>query len=232
MCGRYAFSRIDRALIERLGLDEEPPAPPKKRFNLAPAQPVPVVRRDPEDGARRLTELRWGLVPRWAKEEGPVGRLINARAETVADKPSFRDAFASRRCLLPADGWYEWRALGAGRRQPWFLEPPGSPVCFAGLWERWRPPGRPEAPLETCTILTCAASGEAAQIHERMPLVLPEGAWERWLAPEPLTADERAQWLAPWNPAGLRLWAVDERVGSVEHDDPGLLDPAGQVELF
>lgn len=231
MCGRYAFSRIDQALIDRLALDEEPP-PLKKRWNLAPAQPVPVVRRDPDSGARALALLRWGLVPRWAKEEGPAGKTINARSETVADKPSFREAFARRRCLLPADGWYEWRALGKGRSQPWFLEPAASPVCFAGVWERWRPPDRPEAPLESCAILTCAATGEAAQVHERMPLVLPEAAWARWLEGTPLTPDERARRLAPWDTDGLRLWAVDERVGSVAVDDPGLLEPAGQGELF
>jgi putative SOS response-associated peptidase YedK len=229
MCGRYAFSRLDQLLIERLGLDEPPPPLPP-RWNLAPGQAVPVLRLEPGSRRRRLLALHWGLQPRPGASANRTGGWINARAETVAIKPAFREAFASRRCLLPADGWYEWRPAPAGGRQPWFLEPADSPVCFAGIWD---PPAAPEDPAQgRCAILTCAAGGEAARIHPRMPLILPEAAWERWLASDPLSEGDQADLLAPWNTAGLRCWPVDPALNSVAADHPGLQNPPAQGSLF
>ena len=218
------------------------------RYNIAPTSTVPVVlnrRVPPEDGNpgdgevhRYLRGMRWGLVPSWAKDVKIGAKLFNARADSVAAKPAFRSALAKRRCLLPASGYYEWRKVGTvGSRpdkQPFYITPAdGSVLAFAGLWEFWRSPEG--EPLVSATIITTDAVGELAEIHDRMPLVLPAADWDAWLDLDNAAADV-APLLVPPDPdlvAQLELRPVSTRVGSVVNDDPGLLDPvAVRAGLF
>jgi putative SOS response-associated peptidase YedK len=199
-------------------------------YNIAPTDPVPVVltrhRPGDRDGplVRQLRVARWGLVPSYAPDAAGAARRINARAETVARLPSFRAALARRRCLVPADGWYEWAVRDDGGRQPYFLTPEdGSLLAFAGLYEIW---GAAEARLLTCAIVTTTAVGELRRVHDRMPLVLPRASWASWLDP---ACPDPAPLLAP--PArdlvaGLELRPVGPEVGNVANDGPQLIAPA------
>lgn len=222
MCGRYTLTAPDPgALRARFGLDEAFVLTP--RFNVAPGDDVPAVTTD-RAGARRGDVLRWGLVPHWAKDPATGYRMINARAETVTERPAFRDAFARRRCLIPADGFYEWQAREGARRQPWWItRADHAPFAFAGLWATWRP--EPEAPpLRTCTILTTAAAPAIAPLHHRMPVILAPADEALWLAPD---ADHAAL-LALCDPAaGVPTTAreVGFAVNDARHDAPDCLDP-------
>jgi putative SOS response-associated peptidase YedK len=220
MCGRYAFFSPSDAVVRLFGLLRETELEP--RYNIAPTQWVPAVRED-GIGQRRLVMLRWGLLPSWARDPAMANRMINARAETVADKPAFRAAFRQRRCLLLADGWYEWQAVDAGK-QPWFLRRrDGAPFGMAGLWERRQPPEGGDA-IETCTIITTEATPGIRTIHERMPAVIAPAAYGAWLGagargPELqalLATNEDADWLAR---------PVSRRVNDAHNDGPGLIEP-------
>jgi len=222
MCGRYSLTSPVEAMAQLFGFPDRPNLAP--RYNIAPTQQAPVVRL--HGTGRELALLRWGLVPHWAKDPSIAARLINARAETVAEKPSFRDAFRRRRCLVPADGYYEWQKL-AGARQPWRMvlaggETQSRPFAFAGLWERWAGPDG--AALETFTILTTEANTATRDIHPRMPVVLEPDAHALWLEP---TADRRAleAVLKPYPSAAMTAYKVGRRVGNVRHDDAGLIAP-------
>jgi putative SOS response-associated peptidase YedK len=223
MCGRFTLSAQPALIAEAFGLSEVPPLAP--RYNIAPTQRAAVIRQPSGGGAPRLEELRWGLVPAWADDPSIGNRLINARSETVAEKPSFRSAFRHRRCLVPADGFYEW-AKTSGGRQPWhFHRPDHGPFGLAGLWERWQAPG--SEPLETFTILTTAANPVVARVHERMPVILPPEAYEEWLDPELDQPAHLARWLAPAPEELLVATAVSQRVNSSSVDDPDCLAPVG-----
>ncbi|PZF98682.1 SOS response-associated peptidase [Micromonospora deserti] len=218
MCGRYATTRSAgdlSALFEsyddtggRLGPDH----------NVAPTDPVPLVRVSPE-GHRALSMGRWGLVPPWSRSPAGAARMINARAETVASSRAYAGAFARRRCLVPADGWYEWVRRSGGGKQAYYMTPlDGSVLAFAGIWSVW---DGPDGPLLTCSVLTTAATGELAEVHERMPLLLPRERWAAWLAP----TDEPERLLAPPPPgwlAGLEIRPVGPAVGDVRNDGPQL----------
>lgn len=225
MCGRYRQARDPREVAEYF--ETVNPLPNGRRsWNIAPTQDALVVRRHPETGARHLDSLRWGLIPRWSKDGSGGAKMINARAETVAVKPAFRDAFARRRCLVPADGFYEWQAAPpGGRKQPFTIAAAdGVPLAFAGLWEGWRAPDGGEV-LRTFTIITTAANDQLRRLHERMPVMLPRTAWSAWLGedaaePEPLLSGA----LTP----PLALWPVSARVGRVGEDDAGLAEPFEQ----
>jgi putative SOS response-associated peptidase YedK len=195
MCGRYASTKNPATLaVEFDAVDATDGAAPEAGYNIAPTMPVlSVVTRHPRDRqgvadqdrtVRSIRVMRWGLVPHWAKDPGVGSRMITARAESAASKPAFRDALARRRCLLPADGWYEWQRLGT-HKQPFFITPAdGSGLAMAGLWSIWRPPDATAPPLVTCAVLTTGAVGPLAEIHARMPLVLPAHAWQAWLDPD------------------------------------------------
>jgi len=220
MCGRYATTRTALDLSALFEAEDEAGelAP---TWNAAPTDPVPIVRHT-SAGPRVLRTARWGLVPAWAPEPRLSGRMINARAETVARTPAFARAFATRRCLVPADGWYEWRREN-GRKQPYFLTPAdGGVLAFAGLWATWgRTADRPAGELTTCSIVTLAADGPLAQVHDRMPLFLPRERWAEWLTGEPA-----AVLLRPPAPAALRgieLRPVGSAVGSVRNNGPDLV---------
>jgi putative SOS response-associated peptidase YedK len=181
MCGRFAFYSAHEAVVRLFGLpDATPEAEPM--YNIAPTTYVPVVRESSDVAAtRRLAMLYWGLVPWWAKDKSVGARMINARSETLKDKPAFREAYQRRRGLVPADGYFEWMKLDARDRQPYFIQPAsGTPFAFAALWERWRDPVGGE-PLESFTLLTTDAARSIAHVHDRMPVIIPPEAYAEWL---------------------------------------------------
>lgn len=223
MCGRYHSAtppELIRGWFRVLG-----PLPNwRPTWNAAPTQNLPVVRFNPETGARALDLLRWGLVPSWAKDVKIGAKMINARAETVATLPAFRKAFAKRRCIVPADGFYEW-AKTDGAKIPYAVGPaePGAVWGFAGLWEGWKTEAG--AWLRSFTILTTVANATLRPIHERMPVILPPEAYARWLGEEEATPEELQALLAPCPPDAVRVARVSPRVNSVRNDDATLLDP-------
>ena len=219
MCGRYAFFSPAEAVRRTFALDDVPDLEP--RYNVAPTQSVPAVRAV-EEGARALSLLHWGLVPKWAKERAIGNRMINARAETLAEKPSFREAFRKRRCLVLADGWYEWQ-VAAGGKQPWFIRMKDArPFAFAGLWERWKDPADGST-LESCTIVTTDASASIRKIHERMPVVLAEQDWDRWLDTAFSDTETLAGLLRPFDPAALEAWPVSRQVNAPKNQGAELI---------
>ncbi len=218
MCGRYASSRRPDDLVSYFEVQEPPEEHLPPTYNVAPTDPVyaVLVRHD----VRQLRVLRWGLVPSWAKDAKGAARLINARQETVADKAAFRAAYQRRRCLLPADGYYEWKVEG-GRKQPWFLTSrDGAPLAMAGLYEVWRAPD--ESWLRTCTVITTSAPDEVGEIHDRAPLLVPREAWGTWLDP---AVDDPQGLLVPGVPGVLDAWPVSSAVGNVRNDGPELVLP-------
>lgn len=222
MCGRFTHALTWRDIVALYRLtDQEPPEGWSARYNLAPSQLAPVVRLDPQSAARELVMLKWGLVPFWAKEAKIGYSMINARAETVATKPSFREAFRQRRCLVPASGFYEWRAEGKGPKQPYhFCCANGGPMTFAGLWERWRQPDR--AQLETFAIIVGPANDQVGPYHERMPVILEPDHFDTWLDPKaPRPAVEAL--LQPYT-GTLSIQPVSRAVNSPRNDGPELLD--------
>lgn len=226
MCGRYFQARSSGDIARYFGTTNATPNL-LPSFNKAPTQDGLVVRRHPETGARHLDVLRWGLVPRWAKDATGAARMMNARGESVAEKPAFRDAFHKRRCLVPMDGFYEWRAEGKGKQPFACALRSGEPMACAGLWEGWKQPDGEW--LRTYTIVTCAADGRQALLHDRMPVILPPAAWDAWLGGE-----DEAALLALLRPAEdplLAFWPVASRVGRVAENDDGLIarDPLAVV---
>ncbi len=221
MCGRYAFFSPAEAVRRLFALDAVPELRP--RYNIAPTQDVAAVRVTPA-GGRTLVLLHWGLVPRWARERAIGNRMINARAETLAVKPAFRDAFRHRRCLVLADGWYEWQAAPGGR-QPWFIRArDAGPMALAGLWERWTDPAD-GAPLESCTLVTTDATAPLRRIHDRMPVVLPEEHWPRWLDPGFADAAALGSMLGAGDPARFEAWPVSRAVNSPRNEGAELVEP-------
>ena len=219
MCGRFNQTASGDEIALAFAIDDSPELAP--RYNIAPTQPVAVVLLEAA-GRRRLLERRWGLVPRDAlgKERG----FINARAETAADKTAFSEAFAARRCLIPATGFYEWQKLAGRRPQPWlFRLATGAPFAFAGLWEPAA--AYPEA-VATCTILTTAPNDLTRPVHDRMPVILAPESYARWLDPRLATRDELRALLAPFPVAAMTAYPVSTRVNNAAFDDPGCLVPA------
>ena len=226
MCGRYTLTtplEALRAIFEAEGgLNLGP------RYNIAPTQDVAVVRVG-EDGGRELILVRWGLIPSWSEDPSIGSRMINARSETVAEKPSFRRAFAGRRCLLPADGFYEWKSESGGKQPYYIHSADNSVLAFAGLWEAWREPASGTL-LETCTILTTTAHPSIAEIHHRMPVILPRETYDLWLDGR-TPKDRLLDLLQPYDEATLSIRPVSKRVNKVTNDDSSLLDRENQVPV-
>lgn len=235
MCGRFAASASSEEIVATFGVDEVVDVP-AVTFNAAPTDLVPAVveRTDRASGevVRKLVTPRWGLVPSWSKDPRGGARMINARAETVASKPAFARSFASRRCLIPADGFYEWTPVdvpgGKPRKQPWFIRPTdGGPFVMAGLYAFWKDPALEGegAWLTTCTIITTRATDALGHVHDRMPMTVPPAHWDAWLDPG-LTAPDAAAALMH-APAGqeLETYQVVGLVSSVRNDGPELLTP-------
>lgn len=222
MCGRYASSRSADELATSFAVEEPPAERLTPSYNVAPTDPVYVVVN--RHGVRKLRVVRWGLIPSWAKEARIGARFINARQETVRDKPAFRAAFARRRCLVPADGYYEWQRQPGGRKQPYFLSAPeGSPLAMAGLYEAWKDPAAPDTLVWTCTVITTAAADDLGHIHDRTPLLVPPSAWTRWL--DPSISEPGADLLVPATPGRLASWPVSADVGNVRTNDRYLVEP-------
>lgn len=236
VCGRYAASRNPDDLVEEFEVEEQPDRVLEPSWNVAPTDDVYAVverapRGEPEAApVRALRVVRWGLVPSWAKDPGIGSRMINARMETVADKPAFRRAFARRRALLPADGYFEWYGVSKGTKQPFFIRPAtGQVLAMAGLYELWKDPtvtGEDADPwLWTCTVLTTSATDDLGRIHDRMPLLVEKDRYADWLDPARDDPDELASLLVPAAPGRLTAFAVSTEVNNVRNDGPHLVEP-------
>jgi putative SOS response-associated peptidase YedK len=240
VCGRFVAVSSPALLAERFAVDEIDVADEEAHYNVAPRAVVAVVRerrREGEDPRRVLSPLRWGLVPSWATDASGGDRRINARAETVATKPAYRRAFERRRCIIPADGFYEWQKLevpGARRprKQPYFVHRrDGEPLAFAGLWEAWKVPdaGPPvdgvsaDGWLRTCTIVTTVANDTLRPLHDRMPVVLPESTWDRWLDRDVRDVAGLGALLVPAPDDALEAYPVSPLVGNAGNDGPELV---------
>jgi putative SOS response-associated peptidase YedK len=219
MCGRYAITSSPDAIRALFRYGEQPNFPP--RHNVAPTQPVPVVRL--VEGVRQFALLRWGLIPAWVKDPRGFSLLINARGESVCDKPAFRNAMKRRRCLLPADGFFEWQATG-GPKRPFFIRKRGGgPLAFAGLWEAWMGPNGEE--LETVCIVTTRANRTLAPIHDRMPAIVPPEGFDLWLDAAHVDARTASAVIAPPPDGLLEAWEVSTAVNRTANDSPDLLAP-------
>jgi putative SOS response-associated peptidase YedK len=252
MCGRYASTSRPDTLVQEFDIDEILGDLPGPDYNVAPTVAVPAVleRRSKTDDSvvRRLSPLVWGLVPSWAKDVRSGARMINARVETVAEKPAFRRAFAARRCLLPADGFYEWYApeaservlgrapagptdrAGRSRKQPFFIHrSDGSLLVMAGIYEIWRDPDKDRdddsAWLRTCSVITTEATDAVGHIHDRMPMVVPRSSWDAWLDPALTDPAAARELLEVTEPTALEAYAVSTAVNSVRNNDASLLEP-------
>ncbi len=238
MCGRYVQVSSPRLLAEHFDVDEVVTEPHEPDYNVAPRADVyAVLEREP--GSRLLESLRWGLVPSWADDLKIGDRLINARAETIAEKPAYRRAFARRRCILPADGFYEWKPLpkqGSARvrKQPMFIhQRDGEPLAFAGLWEAWRDPDDQDSPwVVSCVIVTTRANEVLAPIHDRMPVVLDEANWSGWLDPTEHDLDRLTPMLVPAPPEWFVTYPVGTLVNKAANNGPELVSPVEPATLF
>lgn len=220
MCGRYTITSPPDAVRAVFGYEEQPNFP--ARYNIAPTQPVPIVRR--ESGKRAFALVRWGLIPSWAKDPSKLPLLINARAETVLEKPSFRTAIRRRRCLFPADGFYEWQKVAHGPKQPWHIRRRGGGMlAFAGIWEHWQ--GSEGSEVETAAIITTEANAILAPIHHRMPVIINADDFDLWLDCDKESTDAAAALLRPPGDDVLEAWPVSTRVNRVGNDERGLLEP-------
>jgi putative SOS response-associated peptidase YedK len=220
MCGRYMIITVPEAMRRLFRYLEQPNFPP--RYNVAPTQPIPIVRL--MEGERHFALVRWGLIPPWVKDPRAFSLLINARGESVNDKPAFRYAMKRRRCLVPADGFYEWRVEG-GRKRPYAVRPRhGGPIAFAGLWETWIGPNGEE--METAAIVTTTASRDIAAIHDRMPVVVPPEAFDLWL--DCANHDElmASTLIAPAPEGFFDAYEISTAVNAAANDGPMLIEPA------
>jgi putative SOS response-associated peptidase YedK len=217
MCGRYRLTAKERYIRDHFGLDEDLEWSP--RWNIAPTQQVPTIRQDAREPRRSCAMVRWGLIPSWAKDASIGFRTVNAVAETATEKPAFRGAMRSRRCLVPADGFYEWKKLGPKEKQPYNFGLAADEIfAFAGLWERWRDTASRQT-LETCTILTTQPNSLVAGVHDRMPAILRPADYDQWLDPGVTNSARVADLLKPFDASLMRFYPVSGRVSRVENDD-------------
>ena len=229
MCGRYRLSAdLDSLLVSFAGLliNRALLVP---RYNLAPTQQAPVVVRNGTNEELRF--MRWGLVPSWSKDTKDAARCINARSESVAEKPSFRSAFKHRRCLVPANAFYEWEVTPHGK-QPWHIgRKDGALFCFAGLWENWTPKDAPEAePWQTFSILTTNPNALVSRIHDRMPVILPREAFATWLNAD-TPSEALKPLLVPFDAECMTAWPVTTRMSSARYDKPDSMEPLTETEM-
>lgn len=223
MCGRYVLQRDPAGLVRYFGAAPPTPNHPPN-WNMAPTQPGLVLRRHPQAGTRHLDLLRWGLVPHWSRDASGGARMINARGETLLEKPSFRDAFRTRRCLVPMDAFYEWAQVSQPKQPFAVALRNGAPMAAAGLWEGWRQPDGTW--LKTYSVITCASAGRQAQLHPRIPAFLAPEDWPVWLGETPADDSALTGLLRPVEDGELAFWPVAARVGRVAENDAGLLAQA------
>ena len=199
------------------------------RYNIAPTQLVPVIRQNPKEPIRELSLLRWGLIPSWANDSSGAARMINARSETVGSKPAFRDALKFRRCLIPADGFYEWERVGK-TKQPYCFEVGGAELfAFAGMWDRWKDPSRNW--VKTCTILTTTPNAVTSAIHDRMPVILDPDSYDLWLDPGMQDASEASEMLKPYGAQFMRRYPISTRINHVANDDEECSAPVELAQI-
>jgi putative SOS response-associated peptidase YedK len=223
MCGRITQQLSSDEIAQLFGAESEV-EDPGGHFNVAPTQSIrAVVERST---GRVVTALRWGLIPSWADDPKIGARMINARSETVAEKPAFRSAFRHQRCIVPADAYYEWQQTTAGKIPHAIVRQDGRPLAFAGLWAAWRDP-RADQPIRSCAIITTAANSSMSRIHDRMPAILSDDAWTLWLDPREEHVPVLQSLLAPAPDDLLRAYPVSRLVNDVHHDGPELLVPVG-----
>jgi len=228
MCGRYRLSRRKQIIEEHFdavsGEEEWTP-----RYNVAPTQPVPVIRQNPKEPIRELSLMRWGLVPSWAKNPSASAQMINARAETAGTKPAFRDALKSRRCLIPADGFYEWKRDGKTKQPFCFEVNQGQLFAFAGLWDRWKDPTGKW--LETCSILTASPNAVTSPVHDRMPVILDPDAYDLWLDPGMTNSAAASDLLKPCDARLMRCYPISTRINHVANDDAECSAPVELAQI-
>jgi putative SOS response-associated peptidase YedK len=216
MCGRYRLSRRKQIVEEYFNAvsGEEDWSP---RYNIAPTQPIPVIRQSPKEPVRELSLIRWGLIPSWAKDPSGSASMINARAETAGTKPAFRNALKSRRCLIPADGFYEWKRDGKTKQPFCFEVNQGQLFAFAGLWDRWKDPSGQW--VKSCSILTTTPNSLTSSVHDRMPVILDRGAYDLWLDPGMKDATAASELLKPCDARLMRCYPVGTRINHAVNDD-------------
>jgi len=236
MCGRYRLTAKERWLSDYFNLDPED-VEWVARWNVAPTQEVATIRQDRKEPKRLFALMRWGLIPYWAKDASVGNKAINAVSETAAEKPLFRDAMRRRRCMVPADGFYEWKKLGAKKKQPYNIGLADDGLfAFAGLWDRWKDPSGKA--VESCTILTTEANALLKDIHDRMPVILQPEDYDLWLDPGITNPERVIDLLKPFEAKQMRVYSVSTTVNSVENDGPecarecDLPDAEGQTSLF
>ncbi|MGE3620945.1 MAG: SOS response-associated peptidase [Acidimicrobiia bacterium] len=229
MCGRFASTSPPDQVAAYFGA-ELAEALLEPSYNVAPTNDVYAVLED--GGVRHVDAFHWGLIPLWAKDPKIGSKMINARAETLAEKSAYRSAFRKRRCIVPADGFYEWKAVpGQKAKQPYFIHrADGEPLAFAGLWEVWRGPDKDQEPLRSATIVTTSANQDMAPVHDRMPVVLPREAWSTWLDRDGDDLDLLGKLLVPARPGILTMHPVSTLVNNVRNKGPELADPVEVAE--
>lgn len=229
MCGRYVAATSADDIAGYFDAVETEERALEPSWNVAPTDDIPVVLV--RDGIRELAVHHWGLVPAWADSPKVGNRMINARAETLATKGAFKHAFARRRCLVPADGFYEWRHDASSAKQPFFIhQTDGHPLAFAGLWERWHPRDQPGEQLRSATIVTTTPNDLMATLHDRMPVVLPPDAWDEWLDPDNDDLDALSDLLVPCDEGVLAMHPVSREVGNVRNEGAQLIEPIDTQE--
>jgi putative SOS response-associated peptidase YedK len=221
MCGRFTQTASPAVIAQEFGVAAPPLFTP--RYNIAPSQPVAVIRIEPGTTTRQLVQLRWGLIPSWAKDPKIGHQCINAKAETVAEKPSFRAAFKARRCLVIATGFYEWQVQGKAKQPMWIGLKSHRPFAFAGLWEQWQPPEGPV--IESCTILTTDPNELLQPIHNRMPVILAPTSYNQWLDPTVQQTESLTALLRPYPSEELTAYPVSTLVNNPRHEAPDCLEP-------
>jgi putative SOS response-associated peptidase YedK len=220
MCGRFSLGATIQ-VAQLFSVPDWPDMPP--RYNIAPSQTVPTVIQNRETGAREFRSFRWGLVPSWAKDAAIANRLINARSETAATTPAFRKPLQERRCLILADGFYEWKREGS-RKQPYYITlRDGGPFAFAGLWDQWLPPDG--QPLQTCTILTTTPNDAVQPLHDRMPVILPSASYSRWLDANLRDLEPLRALLRPYSAEEMVAYPISTKINNPANDSADLIVP-------
>ncbi|MBW4613891.1 MAG: SOS response-associated peptidase [Desmonostoc vinosum HA7617-LM4] len=223
MCGRFTLSQPPTAIAQFFHIEEVPDF--VAEYNIAPTQLVATVLHNPDHGKREFRHLYWGLIPSWAKDSKIAAKLINARSETVAEKPAFRSAFKQRRCLVLADGFYEWQKQQSKKQPFYFRLQDGQPFVFAGLWEKWQ---SPTEEITSCTILTTTANELLQPIHDRMPVILQPQDYDLWLDPQVKTAEVLQSLLRPYPAPAMAAHPVSTLVNSPRHNQPECIVPVGE----
>lgn len=227
MCGRYRLSRRKQIIEEHLDTadwqDDWSP-----RYNIAPTQPVPVVRQHPKEPIRQISLMKWGLIPHWAKDASGAAGTINARSETAADKPAFRDPLKFRRCLIPADGFYEWKRTGSAKQPFCFEVNDGELFAFAGLWDGWK--NAEGQWIKTCSVLTTVPNAVTATVHDRMPVILDRESYDLWLDPGMQNVAAISELLKPYDARLMRSYPISTRINHAANDDEDCSRPVELTE--